>query len=153
MGPRPFGRLTAVSEFWEYPGEPVWCREVRHRTRAALASFSRVVDEAELVVSELFGNACRHTRSGEGGKVAVSVSALRTGLVFLSVADDGPRLSPGTRRPLAPRVVASDPDACAFRGLGLVAEVTDDWGYWVTEEGGHAVWALFEPPPPAFPHS
>ncbi|GAA3749454.1 anti-sigma regulatory factor (Ser/Thr protein kinase) [Spinactinospora alkalitolerans] len=143
-----FGRLNAVTEFKEFPGEIGCCPTVREMVRTALREHRRIVDDAELAVSELFGNACRHTRSGEpGGTLAVSVSALVTGLAVVSVTDQGPRsadLAAG-RHPL-PEVKPMDPDALGWRGLHLVAEVTDDWGHTPTDEGGLTVWALFESP-------
>lgn len=145
------GKRTAVSEYWHYPGDPKVCPELRHRTRDVLAAFPHLVDAAELVMSELFANACRHTRSGDpGGATAISVSALRTGLVLLSVADQGPKRDPHTKRPRFPHIGPLDPFTGTGRGLRLVAHLTDDWGHWATSTGGHTVWALFAPPPPAF---
>ncbi|PSK95721.1 histidine kinase-like protein [Murinocardiopsis flavida] len=140
------GRLVAVSEFWRCPGDPTQCPGLRHRTRTALHAFAHVVDDAELVISELFGNACRHTRSGQGGTVAVSISALRTGFVVLTVTDDGPLTDPATGRPRVPRLADPAPLAIGHRGLRLVADVCDLWGCSRTDEGGHAVWAAFESP-------
>ncbi|CAM3804887.1 hypothetical protein GCM10009799_30020 [Nocardiopsis rhodophaea] len=141
------GRLTAVSEFKEFPGEPAYCPDARRFVRTALADHRRVVDDAELVVSELFGNGCRHTRSGEGGTLGVSVSALVTELTVVSVADQGPTaadLAVG-RHPVPVRKPA-DPDAFGWRGMHLVSELTDDWGYSPNEDGGLTVWAVFESP-------
>lgn len=45
------GRLT-VSEFWELPGDPAFCPELRHRIRRSLADYPHAVDDAELVVAE-----------------------------------------------------------------------------------------------------
>lgn len=144
-------RLCVVSEFWEMPGDPVLCPDLRHRVRDSLIGFPHAADDAELVVAELFANACRHSVSGQGGKVSVSLSGLRTGLVLVSVADEGPRPDPVTGRPRSPQV---RPDVHPFtvggRGLRLVAALSTDWGRWTTEDGGHAVWAVFEPPLPAF---
>jgi anti-sigma regulatory factor (Ser/Thr protein kinase) len=138
--------LSPVAEHWKVPGDPALCPEIRRRTRTALAGFPSLVDDAELVVSELFGNACRHTRSGDGGTVTVNVSALRTGLVVLSVTDDGPKRDPVTGRPLRPRVQPFDSRMPCHRGLRIVMAVTDDWGSWTTDDGGHTVWAMFTPP-------
>ncbi|WP_046468355.1 ATP-binding protein [Allosalinactinospora lopnorensis] len=146
------GRLTAVSGFYELPGDAAFCPVARRVVRAALADHTRIVDDAELVVSELFGNACRHTRSGEGGTLGVSVSALVTGLVVVSVADQGPRSTDTTaRRERVPRIMPPDPLAVGWRGLRLVAEVADDWGYDPNDDGGLTVWAVFESPAFSFP--
>mgnify|MGYP001203891592 CR=1 FL=1 len=147
------GRLCVVSEFWELPGDPALCPDLRHRVRASLAGFPRVLDDAELVAAELFANACRHSLSGQGGKVSVSLSGLRTGLVLVSVADQGPKPDPRTGRPRIPQArPADDPLTPDGRGLRLVAALATDWGHWTTEDGGHSVWAVFEPPLPAFTH-
>ncbi|MFD0772457.1 ATP-binding protein, partial [Streptomonospora algeriensis] len=82
---------AAVSECRGFSGEPGHCPCARDLVRTALRDRPQLVDDAELVVSELFANACRHTRSGEpGGTLAVSVSALATGLAVVSVTDQGP---------------------------------------------------------------
>ncbi|GAA3974330.1 ATP-binding protein [Thermobifida alba] len=147
------GRLCVVSEFWELSGDPALCPDLRHRVRASLAGFPHVVDDAELVAAELFANACRHSRSGQGGKVSVSLSALRTGLVLVTVADQGPRPDPHTGGPRIPQArPPGDPLTVGGRGLRLVAALATDWGHWTTEDGGHSVWAVFEPPLPAFAH-
>ncbi|WP_199860203.1 ATP-binding protein, partial [Thermobifida halotolerans] len=90
--------------------------------------------------------ACRHSVSGQGGKVSVSLSALRTGLVLVTVTDQGPRPDPHTGRPRTPRPAPADPLTPGGLGLRLVAALTTDWGHWRAEDGGHAVWAVFEPP-------
>src|SRR5690606_2101404 len=74
------GRLCAVSEFWELPGDPALCPGLRRRVRASLTGFPHTAADAEL-----FANACRHSLSGDGGKVSVSLSGLRTGLVLVTV--------------------------------------------------------------------
>ncbi|KUP95625.1 ATP-binding protein [Thermobifida cellulosilytica] len=149
-GPGP-GRLRAVSEFWELPGDPAFCPDLRRRVRDRLAGFPRVVGDAELVAAELFANACRHTRSGQGGTVTVSLSALHTGLVLITVADQGPRTDPRTGRPRVPQPrPPDDPLTADGRGLRLVAALTTDWGHWTTRGGGHSVWAVFAPPLPSF---
>jgi len=145
------GRLCAVSEFWELPGDPALCPGLRRRVRASLTGFPHTAADAELVAAELFANACRHSLSGDGGKVSVSLSGLRTGLVLVTVTDQGPKADPATGGPRVPQVrPPGDPLAPGGRGLRLVAELTTDWGHWATDEGGHTVWAVFEPPLPAY---
>ena len=93
------GRLRAVSEFWELPGDPAFCPDLRGRIRRSLTGFPHAAADAELVVAELFANACRHSLSGDGGKVTVTLAGLRTGLVLVTVTDQGPRPDPATGRP------------------------------------------------------
>ncbi|MFC3995202.1 ATP-binding protein [Nocardiopsis sediminis] len=135
---------SPVSQLWTYAGRPALCPQLRRRTRAALAVFTRVVDDAELVVSELFGNACRHTRSGDpDGTITVGISALASGLVLLSVGDDGPRTEPVSGRLPVPQVKPLNADATHHRGLRLVATLSHHWGFYDRERGGRTVWALF----------
>src|SRR5664279_6159408 len=70
-----------------------------------------VVDEAEIVVSELVGNAVRHARPLPDGKIKVSWT-VRAGVVEVEVADGG---GPTIPRP-APRSLMSDNG----RGLRIV---------------------------------
>ena len=77
-------------------------------------------DDAALLVSELFGNSIRHSRSGAaGGTVTVAVTA-GDGLVRVEVTD---RSSPG-----APELRSAGADAEGGRGLQLVAGLTARWG-------------------------
>ncbi len=140
------GRLTAVSEFQEFPGQAQACPLARELVRTALCNHTRIVADAELVVSELFGNACRHTRSGEpGGILAVSISALVTGLAVVSVTDQGPtRADRAAGRRRWPELKPMTPGAPGWRGLHLVAEVADGWGHTPAEDMGLTVWAVFE---------
>src|SRR5690606_19585596 len=142
-----------VSEFWELPGDPALCADLRHRVRASLAGFPRVVDDAELVAAELFANACRHSRRGQGGKVSVSLSALRTGLVLVSVADQGPKPDPRTGRPRIPQArPAETPPAPAGRRPRPAPAMATARGHLHTETADHTAWAAFEPPLLAFTH-
>ena len=77
-------------------------------------------DDAALLVSELFGNSVRHSRSGAaGGTVTVAVSA-GDGIVRVEVTDrSGPE---------APELRSAGADAEGGRGLQLVAGLTARWG-------------------------
>ena len=78
-------------------------------------------DETALLVSELFGNSVRHSRSGaEGGTVTVAVRA-GEGLVRAEVTD---RSGPGV-----PELDAAGRDAEGGRGLQLVAGLAARWGW------------------------
>ncbi|MBB6170528.1 anti-sigma regulatory factor (Ser/Thr protein kinase) [Nocardiopsis mwathae] len=139
-----------MSEFKEFPGEPGYCPDARRFVRTVLVDHPRVADDAELVVSELFGNGCRHTRSGQGGTLGVGVSALVTDLTVVSVVDQGPTAADlaARRRPVPVRRPA-DPNTLGWRGMHLVSELTDDWGYTPNDDGGLTVWAVFESPHPS----
>ena len=90
---------------WEkaYAGLPATVSQVRRDVRAVLGPCPAVVaDDVELVVSELAGNAIRHSRSGEpGGAYAVRISHLVTEkvpYVWVEVVDQGSSSWDGTLR-------------------------------------------------------
>jgi anti-sigma regulatory factor (Ser/Thr protein kinase) len=75
---------------------------------------------AELLVSELFGNSIRHSgSSGPGETVTVAVRA-GDGIVRVEVTD---RAGPGT-----PELIHAGRDAEGGRGLQLVAALAARWG-------------------------
>jgi anti-sigma regulatory factor (Ser/Thr protein kinase) len=87
---------------------------------------ARVLDDAQLLVSELVGNAVRH------GAPPIEVEVSCVGAQTLQVrvrdaAEDGPR----------PR--DADADAEGGRGLALVDMLSDDWGT-DPDEDGKSVW-------------
>lgn len=142
------GRVTTVSGFHQLPGEAAFCPMARRIVRAVLAERPHIADDAELVVSELFSNACRHTRSGQGGYLGVSVSILLGGLTVVAVADRGPRAAGSEERRFpVPRTAPDNATVPGSRGLFLVARLADEWGRDSNEEGGTTVWAAFRTPP------
>jgi serine/threonine-protein kinase RsbW len=90
-----------------------------------------VIDEAEIVVSELVSNAIRHARPLSDGKLRVHWK-VKAGVVEVEVTDGGGDSSP---RP-APRTIW----APSGRGLRIVRSLAHEWG--VTEDrNGSTVWA------------
>ena len=90
-----------------------------------------IVDEAEIVVSELLSNAIRHARPLPEGIVRVRWRT-RSGVVEVEVSDGG---GPSTPRPAPPALWST-----AGRGLRIVRSLAHEWG--VTEDkGGRTVWA------------
>ena len=98
----------------------------------AAAGSCPVADEAALVISELATNAFRHTRSGKGGEVRVTVAVSPGEWVLVLVGDEGP--DDGA----APAIPAQRPSAESGRGLLLVAALSDAYGY----APGGLSWAL-----------
>jgi anti-sigma regulatory factor (Ser/Thr protein kinase) len=88
-------------------------------------------DDAALLVSELFGNSVRHSRSGAaGGTVTVTVAVrVGDGLVRVEVTD---RSGPGV-----PELCPPGRDAESGRGLQLVAGLAARWGW--RQRGGRTV--------------
>jgi serine/threonine-protein kinase RsbW len=95
-------------------------------------------DDAQLLVSELFTNAVRHTASE---KVSCELWLVGPRLC-LEVTDQG-----GGPHPMAPRPGGPvDADGESGRGLLLVSVLADDWGirpgsFDGGPRRGHAVWA------------
>ena len=90
-----------------------------------------VVDEAEIVISELVSNAVRHARPLSDGNLRVHWK-VKTGVVEVEVTDGG---GDSTPRP-APRTIW----APSGRGLRIVRSLAHEWG--VTEDRtGCTVWA------------
>lgn len=87
--------------------------------------------DAELLVSELFTNAVRHTDSEKVGcRLWMIGVRLR-----LEVIDEGGRhMLPSPRQ--------ADMDGEGGRGLLLVSVLADEWGFRPAEhDSGHTVWA------------
>ena len=108
------------------PPAPGACRVARRLVRFACAGEARAdaVDSAELVVSELAGNAVRHARSTFKAEVS-----FRNGAVRLAVTDAKPLPDGWSGFPIARE-----------HGLGLVAAVAEDWAVEPLA-GGKVVWA------------
>ena len=90
-----------------------------------------VIDEAEIVVSELVSNYIRHARPLADGNLRVHWK-VKSGVVEVEVTDGG---SESTPRP-APRTIW----APSGRGLRIVRSLAHEWG--VSEDrSGSTVWA------------
>jgi anti-sigma regulatory factor (Ser/Thr protein kinase) len=90
-----------------------------------------VIEEAEIVVSELLSNAIRHARPLSDGNLRVHWK-VKAGVVEVEVTDGGGESAP---RP-APRTLW----APSGRGLRIVRSLAHEWG--VTEDrDGSTVWA------------
>ncbi|AXK31943.1 ATP-binding protein [Streptomyces armeniacus] len=110
--------------------------EARRRVLERLREWGVTEDScgnAQLLVSELFTNAVRHTDSE---KVSCELWVIGVRL-RLEVTDEG------GGRPLSPYAVPGvDTDGESGRGLLLVSVLADEWGIRPDERArGHAVWA------------
>jgi hypothetical protein len=108
------------------PPAPGACRVARRLVRSAFAGGAPAdaVDSAELVVSELAGNAVRHARSTFKAEVSFPDASVR-----LAVTDAKPLPDGWSGFPIARE-----------HGLGLVAAVAEDWAVEPLA-GGKVVWA------------
>ncbi|MDP9870366.1 MULTISPECIES: ATP-binding protein [Streptosporangium] len=127
--------IGLLSEY-QVPGGTQAPGQARDWVRDLISSEHPLHDDLVLAVSELVTNAVRHTRSGNGGQVAVG---LETGpdYVLVEVRDDGSESS-------APQVLEVDELAESGRGMKLLSDRSEAWG--VREEAGakgRTVWFLF----------
>jgi anti-sigma regulatory factor (Ser/Thr protein kinase) len=120
--------------------------------RAFLGSHPHAGD-AELIASEYVTNALRHTASGEGGAVHVTVAAAPDG-VRIEVTDHGSatRPPPGTGQagafpgrqgasPGSSRIGAGTWEDENGRGLMIVDSLATRWGHYGLGDGQVTAWA------------
>lgn len=110
--------------------------------RAALEAHAlgdEVIDDSELVLAELLGNAVRHAKSLNMGTVEVSWR-VRAGVVDLQVTDGGSRRVVEQRAP--------DPLSLGGRGLHIVACLARAWGVIDLTGGQRTIWASLVPGSP-----
>lgn len=107
--------------------------DVRHAVVSELRTLgvdATVIDEAEIVLSELVTNAVRHAKPLADGSIRVSWT-VRGDVVEAQVTDGG---GPTTPRP-APRSLWSP----TGRGLRIVRSFAHEWGVF-EDAGGRTVW-------------
>ncbi|MEU8266667.1 ATP-binding protein [Sphaerisporangium sp. NPDC049002] len=118
----------------DLPGTPASASSARAYVRELLGAAGwREVDEVELLVSELFANAARHSDSGRRESGVVRVVVTHTGHALrVEVIDEG-------SSDHTPRVQQANADGEGGRGLWLVDQIASSWG--VREApAGRAVW-------------
>ncbi len=111
--------------------------------RAFLGSHPLARD-AELIASEYVTNAIRHTASGDGGVIHVTVAAT-SAAVRIEVTDHG-RASPSPDAAAAVPVPAPQPGAAVGdeengRGLLIVDFLATRWGHYGLAGGQVTAWA------------
>ncbi|MFC4588268.1 ATP-binding protein [Sphaerisporangium corydalis] len=104
-----------------FPASPEQVSKVRAFMRVTLGDscFKAVVEDAELLATELVTNSIRYSRSREGGEVHVVITV--DGEVRVKVIDDGPDAS-------VPVVGALGPLDVSGRGLMLVQALASRFG-------------------------
>ncbi|WP_150236948.1 ATP-binding protein [Nocardiopsis quinghaiensis] len=119
---------------------PESVRQAREFAAATLEDWGipDMAEDVRLIVSELVGNACRHTRPGSGrlghGRVVVQLRHLaEQGGVVCMVADSSGK---------APVRVDAHHFAESGRGLGLVSAFSREWGWEPVAGRGKIVWAI-----------
>ena len=123
------------TNYWSHatalPGVPGSVSRARHFVFSRLVEhrLSHLVDDVQLVVSELAANAVRHARTPF--KVILEKAG---NSVLLSVQDGSPS---------RPAHVATDDLGTAGRGVSIVDLVSQDWGVTDGPGEGKSVWASF----------
>ncbi|GGR52856.1 ATP-binding protein [Streptomyces netropsis] len=135
----PFGRCGSsiaerLQDAFHFPALNTSVAEARRRVLARLREWGIdevACDDAQLVVSELFTNAVRHTDSDKVScQLRISGARLR-----IEIADQG-------HTPTEPRARCSGADEESGRGLLLVGAVSEAWGVRPDDSGrGRVVWA------------
>ena len=111
------------------PAERSAASRARHFTRDVLARLdvpSAVIDDAELLVSELVTNAVLHARSASRIDVA-----RENGRVRVAVGDDSAE---------PPQLRNNGSDSVTGRGLHLVERLACSWGVDRSDDTGKVVW-------------
>lgn len=113
------------------PGEARSVSKARHFVCSHLVEhrLSHLVDDVQLVASELAANAVRHARTPFK--------------VILEKADNSVLLSVQDGSPSPPAHLATDYLDTAGRGVSIVDLVSNDWGVTDGPGEGKSVWASF----------
>jgi anti-sigma regulatory factor (Ser/Thr protein kinase) len=97
-----------------------------------------VLEDAQLLVSELVTNSVLHGRLHPGQRIGVRARP-RPGGVRLEVCDPGPGFP-------APPPLPSSTDRFGGRGLPIVDRLADRWGAGRTRRGRWEIWAEIDRP-------
>jgi anti-sigma regulatory factor (Ser/Thr protein kinase) len=128
-----------MQQHWRLPGDPLSVRRARELARSLVAKGAVTAATAEaavLVVSELVSNAIVHAAS----EVELDIDT-GPGGVHVTVHDDSPD---------APMAKGSLPHDPGGRGLAIVDQLADRWGWTSVEGNGKEVWCELLPDhPPA----
>ncbi|WP_431871188.1 ATP-binding protein [Nocardiopsis eucommiae] len=144
-----------------YPGQLSHTSQVRADLDAdlhrLLSPTAEVKEEMVLCVSEMFANACEHSRSGEDpdGRVVRTLDLPRPGTARISIIDDGTRTNSTTDTvPKVPRRRTRQQQERAERGRGLLllGHLATRWGFRPVLDFpfcaglGTVIWAEFTHP-------
>ncbi|WP_040694405.1 ATP-binding protein [Nocardiopsis prasina] len=148
---------------WEcrvYPGQLSQTSQVRTDLTCDLDRMTNLPVEARedmvLCLSEMFANACEHSRSGEDpdGRVVRTLDLPRPGTVRISIIDDGTRTNTTDTVPKVPRRRTRQQHERAERGRGLLLldHLATRWGFRPVLDFpfcaglGTVIWAEFTHP-------
>lgn len=126
-----------------YPGEPGQVRQVREDITRVFGGCP-MAEELVLVASELATNAIQHSKSGDGGRLTVTVGARYGDCAWIYVKDQGGK--PASRNPGRPGggAAAHNADSSLGKGLAIVDALAGEgnWGLaslarTESSDGGH----------------
>lgn len=134
-----------VDEYGGFPGQGLvrtaripWSPDASSEARRVVVSDLEarevpdpIIDEAELVLSELVANSLRHASPLTDGTIRVHWKA-KNDIVEIEVSDGGGSTTPSVRRP--------QPWAPSGRGLRIVRSLAHEWGV-LEDRGTVTVWA------------
>ncbi|MGI8331260.1 ATP-binding protein [Actinomadura scrupuli] len=123
------GMASERLEVMVVPGTPRAVGAVRRCFRDLLGPGHPALDDVLLCQSEIMTNALRHTKSGVDGHIRIEARISARGIRIEVTDDGGAESEPGV-------VPARDESG---RGLILVSETADDWGY-EHRDGTTTVW-------------
>lgn len=143
-------QLSEIDEYGGIPGQGLvrtaripWALEAGAEARrvvvldlSARGLGEAIIDEVELVLSELVANSLRHASPLGDGTLRVHWKA-KNDVVEIEVSDGGGQTTPAVRRPA--------PWAPSGRGLRIVRSLAHEWGV-VEERGMVTVWAAIGGP-------
>ncbi|GAA1019187.1 hypothetical protein GCM10009556_077740 [Acrocarpospora pleiomorpha] len=135
--------MAQWTDHWtiELPGIPPMAAVARIFVRQFFAGHGRV-DDAELVVSELFTNAVRYSRSKDEGNVIVGAIRQERS-IRVEVTDQGSESVPQVRH--------ATPDEDTGRGLFIVRTLANTWGHQTITASTTTAWAVLDPSEPNLP--
>lgn len=110
-------------------GKAVSVSYARTWVKELLGAEHPALDNVMLIVSELVTNSVLHSKSGQGGRITLHIAEV-DGVVHGDVIDAGAESTPR---------VCRDPDGEGGRGMFLVEQFAQEWGFH-DNETGRVVW-------------
>lgn len=153
--------MTAPSDEFPYPDRARGITSVTLAAAPAAVSCGRqlvrltlnrwglaaLVEDAELVISELVTNSVKATGLTDGGPGWADLGGVATIQVRVLLYQTGIIVEVWDRDPTAPVRHDAASDEEGGRGLAIVAALCKQWGYGPLSCGGKVVWAELEIPP------
>jgi anti-sigma regulatory factor (Ser/Thr protein kinase) len=125
-------RASSVVLLPHAPSSVAIARQCLRSELIASGVLQSVIDDVNVIMSELLSNALRHARPLPSGQI--KISWIRTGdAIEVAVSDGGAMTEPRRNHPTL--------SSLGGRGLGIVESLAECWGVRY-EDGGTTVWAV-----------